>query len=97
MTTIQNLKRYQIFDIKQLAELERKHKDLCRQALEHYKIWQSNFKKQSDQMAIYYGEKEGYVLKHHARNTIRNYWRIRNDFRAAFDVYLAENCVIGKY
>ena len=52
-------KTYQIFDIKQLAELEDKNKKQCRRALLNYKIWQANFQNQSDKMAIHYGSMEG--------------------------------------
>lgn len=89
--------KYQIFDIKQLAEMEKRQKATCRQALLEYKIWRNNFKKQSDQLEIYYGKKEGLILRRHALNTMRNYWRIRNHFRQAFKTYLSQNCVVQNY
>jgi len=94
MTSQAVRKKYQIFDIKQLAELEKKQKKICRQALLNYKIWQCNFRHQSDKMEIYYGQKEGHILRRYAMDTIKNYWRIRNDFRKAFQTYLTQNCVI---
>jgi hypothetical protein len=97
MTNRKQRKTYQIFDIKQLAEMEKRQKNLCFQAMASYKNWQADFKKQSDRMEIYYGEKEGIILRRHVKNTIRNYWRIRNDFRKAFRIYLKQNCVIQQY
>ena len=87
-----NTKRYQIFDVKQLAELEDRHKKSCRNAMSKYKAWQASFKNQSDKMAQYYGQKEGLILRAHAVNMISNYWSIRSDFRQAFRDYIAQHC-----
>jgi len=92
-----NKNTYQIFDIKQLAELENFNKKKCRKALLKYKIWQANFNNQSDQMAIHYGDMEGHILRQHACQMISLYWTIRRDFRKAFDIYLKENCVVQSY
>lgn len=87
-------KTYQIFDIKQLAELEDQNKKRCRQALAQYKDWHENHKAQSDEMAIYYGDLEGQILRNHACQMIAYYWKIRRNFREAFKKYLKENCVV---
>lgn len=89
-----SINSYQIFDIKQLAELENLNKKKCKQALLKYKLWRAHSKYQSDKMAIYYGNMEGCILRKQACQMISLYWTIRQDFRKAFETYLNENAVI---
>ncbi len=82
---------YQIFDIKQLAELEHANKKECKKALLKYKLWCLHSKNQSDKMAIHYGNMEGCILRKQACQMISFYWTIRQDFRKAFEEYIKEN------
>ncbi len=88
-----SINSYQIFDIKQLAELEHANKKKCKQALLKYKLWLAYSKNQSDKMAIHYGNMEGCILRKQACQMISLYWVIRQDFRKAFDTYLKENAI----
>ena len=87
-----NINKYEIFDIKQLAELEHKHRQLCKNALIQYKKWQIQHYLETDQVAQHYSQKQGEVLRQHAISMASYYWTIRQDFKAAFDHYIVTQC-----
>ncbi len=87
-----NIKKYDIFDIKQLAELEHKHRKLCKNSLTQYKKWQIQHYLETDEVAQHYSQKQGDVLRQHAISMASYYWTIRQDFKAAFNHYIVTEC-----
>lgn len=82
----------QIFDLKQLADMEDDYKKKTRHAIDEYKSWKELHRKQKDMIEILYGGMEGTLLRHQAENTTRIYWRLRTDLRKALCVYIQTCC-----
>lgn len=82
----------QIFELKQLADMEAGYKRQCQQALQAYKSWRHNHADQTDTIELLYGNLEGVMLRRRAEDMIKTYWIIRQDFRRAFHEYLAKSC-----
>lgn len=83
----------QIFDLKQLADMEARYKDVCKKAMADYKTWWKGFEGETDTIALLYGKLEGNLLRAHAQESVNAYWTIRQDFRKWFHCYLAQtNC-----
>jgi hypothetical protein len=82
----------QIFELKQLADMEAAYKRKCLAAFATYKSWCKAQASQTDNIELLYGTLEGTLLRRHAQNTVQAYWIIRRDFRKAFEDYLAKNC-----
>ncbi len=81
----------QIFDLKQMADLEHVYKHRAKAALENYRSWKKLYAGQSDMMARLYGTLEGQVLRRQAEDSCRLYWILRQDFRRALKTYLEQN------
>ena len=88
--TISISKNLEIFELKQLADLEDAYKSQCRKALEDYKFWGNARKSETDQIELLYGNLRGDVLRRTAEESVRAYWRVRTDFRKWFHRYLAQ-------
>lgn len=84
--------RLQIFELKQLADMEAGYRAKCKQAIEVYKNWQLQHKAETDMIELLYGGLEGRMLRAQAEDMVRMYWVIRQDFRRAFKEYLAKSC-----
>ena len=82
----------QIFDLKQLADIEAAYKQKCLQAFAAYRAWGQSQSDRTDTIERLYGTLEGTLLRRQAENTVQAYWIIRRDFRAAFQTYLIKNC-----
>ncbi len=82
----------QILDLKQLAEMEDSYKKKCIETLHAYKDWKEIQKSEKDMIALLYGNLEGIMLRRHAEETIKLYWKIRTDFRKGFKDYIQNNC-----
>lgn len=78
----------QIFEIKQITELEDKYRKQCKLALFSYKLWKQQYQMETDVIELLYGQLKGVVLKRNAQNMVQAYWVIRQDFRTVFKNYL---------
>ena len=83
--------KLQIFDLKQMADMEDDYKRRAQKALKTYRRWQKLYAGQSDMVARLYGTLEGQVLRRQAADNCRLYWIMRCDFRRAFKLYLQQN------
>jgi hypothetical protein len=81
----------QILDLKQLADMEDNYKKQCRRAIKDYRYWRSKHSRQTDMMALLYGNLEGIMLRRRAEDSTQAYWIIRRDFRRLFADYLAQH------
>jgi hypothetical protein len=79
---------FQIFDLKQLADMEATYKGSCQKAVADYKSWGRRYGDETDAIAMLYGTLEGAVLRRHAENAVGAYWTIRRDFRRWLHCYL---------
>lgn len=86
---------YQIFDLKQLIEIEKKRKHQCQQAILQYKKWQVLYEMETDLLARKHAAEDGKVLRLHASNLIRSYWQVRSECRMAINIYIQKH--INKY
>lgn len=85
------LKRHmQIFDIKQLADMEATYRAHCKKAVMEYKKWEREFQEETDMLALLYGDIEGNMLRRRAEDSVGMYWMVRRDFRNWFHCYLAK-------
>lgn len=82
--------RLQIFEMKQLADMEADYKIKCREALDQYKKWQADYADETDMIELMYGNLEGIMHRRRAEDSVRAYWIIRQDFRKLFSDYLAQ-------
>jgi len=82
--------RLQIFEMKQLADMEAGYKTKCRAALKQYKKWQAGYEGETDMIELLYGNLEGIMHRRRAEDSVRAYWIIRQDFRRLFADYLAQ-------
>jgi 3-phenylpropionate/cinnamic acid dioxygenase small subunit len=83
----------QIFDLKQLADMEATYRQNCKQAVIEYKNWERQYKDETDMLALLYGTIEGNMLRRRAEDSVGMYWTVRRDFRNWFNCYLAKtNC-----
>jgi hypothetical protein len=80
----------QLFELKQLADMENDYKARCKKALADYKIWGKRHAQETDMIAIIYGNLQGQVLRCNAQESVRAYWTIRKDFRCWFNRYLKQ-------
>lgn len=80
--------KLEIFELKQLADMEASYKARCRHALELYKNWRRLYSQQTDMIELAYGNLEGVMLRRRAEDAVRAYWIIRRDFRGLFEEYL---------
>ena len=78
----------QIFELKQLADMEAHYKEQCRDALKAYKTWRRRHDAETDVIALLYGNLEGIMLRHQAEDAVQIYWTIRHDFRRGFRDYI---------
>ncbi len=83
--------KLQIFEVKQLAELEDKYRKQFKIALCAYRLWQRQYKDETDVVELLYGQLRGIILRRNAENAARGYWVIRQDFRVIFKNYLSQN------
>lgn len=82
----------QIFELKQLADLEAAYKNQCKRAIQDYKIWRLKHKSETDIIELLYGNLEGIMLRRRAEDAIHMYWVVRQDFRKSFKEYLEKSC-----
>jgi hypothetical protein len=82
-------KNLDIFELKQLADMEALYRQQCQKALISYKIWAKNHEGETDQIALLYGNLQGNVLRANAKEAVRAYWTVRTDFRRWFKQYLS--------
>lgn len=82
----------QIFELKQLADMEATYKAECLKAVRDYKTWQKAQAEQTDIIELTYGNLEGMMLRRRAEDMVQIYWILRCDFRKAFRTYLAKSC-----
>jgi hypothetical protein len=80
----------QIFDLKQLADMEATYKTHCQKAVADYKSWDKRYSGETDTIALLYGNLEGAMLRRNAENSVGAYWTIRRDFRRWFQRYLEQ-------
>lgn len=80
--------RLELFEVKQLAEMEASFKDQCKVALRSYKKWCAQYQHETDVIELFYGQLTGIILRRQAENAVQAYWIIRHDFRSAFARYL---------
>ena len=80
--------RLEIFELKQLADMEASYKARCRQSLARYKNWRRSYSQQTDLIELAYGNLEGTLLRRRAEDAVHAYWIIRRDFRVFFEEYL---------
>lgn len=85
--------KLQIFEVKQITELEAQFKAQCKVALGAYRHWQKQYKEETDVVELLYSQLKGIILRQNAENTVQAYWIIRQDFRAVFQRYLAEHSI----
>jgi len=85
-------KSLQIFELKQLAEIESEYKNKCRDAIREYKNWHRIQRNKTDVIEILYGNLEGIMLRRYAEEAIKVYWVIREDFRCSFKSYIQKHC-----
>lgn len=84
------MKDLQIFELKQLADMENAYRQQCRHALHAYRKWLKLYHEETDQIEIIYGNLRGQILRRTAEESVKAYWTIRHDFRQWFHRYLAE-------
>ena len=84
--------RLQIFELKQLADMEAQYKQQCRQSLASYKAWCQKHAGETDMIELLYGNLEGVMLRRRAEDAVEAYWVIRQDFRCLFKDYLEKSC-----
>lgn len=89
--------KLQIFEVKQIIELEDKYKKQCKLALLAYRCWQKQYSAETDVIELLYSQLKGIVLRRNAENTVRAYWIVRQDFRAVFQHYLSQNSTHQSY
>ncbi len=89
--------RLQIFELKQLADMEAAYKEKCRQAIKAYKNWRIKHEAETDMIELLYGNLEGIMLRRRAEDMVEVYWVIRQDFRGAFKTYLEKSCCYPSY
>ena len=82
-------KKMELFEVKQMAEMEHKFKIQCQIALKDYKGWWQQHREETDALELFYGQLHVVVLKRRAQDAVQAYWIIRKDFRIVFDRYLA--------
>ena len=80
--------RLQIFDLKQMADMEADYKIRARKALTAYKTWQKLYARQTDMIAKLYGGMEGQMLRRQAVDACSFYWIMRRDLRRSLNEYL---------
>lgn len=84
--------KLQIFEVMQMVEIEQRYRRDCQMAIKRYKNWKKNYQDETDLIALIYLQLEGDLLKRHACDFTGAYWRVRHDYRAAFENYLKRNC-----
>jgi|GEM_PF-1763093 len=84
-------RKFELFEVKQLAELEHVFQVRCKQALIDYKNWLKAHQDETDAVELLYGQLTGIVLRRHAEDAVQAYWIIRHDFRLVFHRYLDEH------
>jgi hypothetical protein len=82
-------KKMELFEVKQMAEMEQSYKIQCQIALKDYKMWHRTYQDETDSLELFYGQLNGTLLKRRAQDAVQAYWIIRQDFRIVFDRYLA--------
>jgi hypothetical protein len=82
-------KKMELFEVKQMAEMEKNYKTQCQVALKDYKAWHRHYQDETDALELFYGQLHGTLLKRRAQDAVQAYWIIRQDFRVVFDRYLA--------
>lgn len=82
----------QIFELKQMADMEANYKTQCQQAIQAYKVWRMAHENETDVIELLYGNLEGVMLRRRAEDLINLYWTIRQDFRRGFKKYLEKSC-----
>lgn len=87
--SLNQMKELQIFELKQLADMENAYRQQCRDALQAYRDWLALHDGETDQIEIIYGNLQGQILRRVAEETVKAYWVIRHDFRQWFHRYLA--------
>lgn len=82
----------QIFELKQLADIEADYKSQCRAAFRRYRDWKKTHTDETDMISLLYGNVEGIMLRRFVEESVRAYWTIRQDFRYLFQQYLDQSC-----
>ncbi len=82
-------KQMEIFELKQLADLEDEYRRRCLCALADYKKWDHAHKNEQDQIEQIYRPLQKKILRRTAEETVRAYWIIRHDFRYLYQNYMA--------
>lgn len=82
----------QLFELKQMADMEADYQKECAKAIKAYKAWRCAHEEETDMIELLYGNLEGIVLRRHAEAAVQSYWVIRQDFRHLFKEYLAKSC-----
>lgn len=86
------LPKLQIFELKQLAEMENDYRKKSITAISEYKKWRKQKEGQEDIIVVLYGNLEGIVLRRNAEEAVKAYWVIRTDFRRGFKDYIEHHC-----
>lgn len=82
--------KLQIFEVKQIAELEDFYKKYCKKTLSDYRKWKIFHAQELDVVELLYGQLKGIILRRNAQNAVQAYWIIRKDFKVVFQKYLSE-------
>ncbi len=85
--------KLQVFEVKQMAELEDQFKNECKRALYVYRNWQKQYQAETDAVELLYGQLKGIILRRYAENAVQAYWVIRQDFRAVFSRYINNHAI----
>lgn len=85
-------KGLQIFELKQMADMEATYRKRCLKAIQTYKAWMRVHASETDVIELLYGNLEGVMLRRQAQDAACLYWIIRLDFRRAFKEYLDKSC-----
>jgi hypothetical protein len=83
--------KLQIFELKQIADMEAAYKDRAQKAIEDYKAWKNAYDEETDIINLIYGQLEGRHLRLQAQNAVTAYWTIRKDFKILFTNYIKKS------
>ncbi len=84
--------KLQIFELKQLAEMEAVYRKQSIAAIKTYKKWCRIQSQETDIIVVLYGNLEGIVLRRNAEEAVKAYWVVRTDFRRGFKDYIQNHC-----
>lgn len=77
----------QIFDLKQVADIEARVKMDTLKHLREYRAWKKYYGRQTDLVELHFGNLRGRLLRQQAVNAVGYYWHIRQQSRQLFAAY----------